>query len=135
MVYLTRRERFNAAHRLFHPGLSEEENLRLYGPCANPNYHGHNYQLFVTVRGKPDAQSGLVMNLKELSTLIRTEIIAYLDHKNLNLEVPFLHGMVPSCENVAMSIFHRLKPLIRGCELYSVRLVETENNSVEYFGD
>ncbi|MCS6917840.1 MAG: 6-carboxytetrahydropterin synthase [Chitinophagales bacterium] len=135
MIYLTRRERFNAAHRLFQPALSEEENQRLFGVCANPNYHGHNYQLLVTVRGIPDARTGLVMNLKELSQLIRSEIIDHLDHKNLNLEVPFLQGMVPSCENVAKAIFHRLRPHLKGCELHCVKLIETENNYVEYFGD
>ncbi|MCS6991619.1 MAG: 6-carboxytetrahydropterin synthase [Chitinophagales bacterium] len=134
MVYLTRRERFSAAHRLYHPGLSEEENERVFGPCANPNYHGHNYELFVTVRGEPDPQTGLIMNLKELSQLIRREVIEYLDHRNLNEEVPFLQGIVPSCENVAKAIFHRLQPLLHGCALHSVKLVETENNFAEYFG-
>ena len=135
MVYLTRKEHFNAAHRLYHPHWSDEQNEEVFGKCANKNYHGHNYNLFVTVKGEPDPNTGIIVNLKELSTMIQSVITDKLDHKNLNLEVDFLKGIMPSTENVARAIFNQLKPHIKGCELYSIRLFETENNFAEYFGN
>src|SRR5689334_8352786 len=135
MVYLTRKEHFNAAHRLFNPKWSEERNEEVFGKCSGKHFHGHNYNLFVTVKGEPDPDSGIIINLKELSQLIRSTILEKLDHKNLNIEVDFLHGMVPSTENLARAIWKELKPHILGCELYCVRLFETENNFAEYFGE
>jgi 6-pyruvoyltetrahydropterin/6-carboxytetrahydropterin synthase len=134
MVYLTRKEHFNAAHRLYNPRWTDEQNQAIFGRCANKNYHGHNYNLYVTVKGEPDPDTGIIVNLKELSLLIQSAITEPLDHKNLNVEVDFLQGIMPSTENVAKAIFERLQPLIRGAALHSVRLYETENNFAEYFG-
>lgn len=136
MVYLTRRERFSAAHRLFDPALSDEENDRIYGPCSNPNWHGHNYILWVTIRGEVNQGTGYVVDLKQLSRIIRDRVVIKLDHKNINLEVEFMQGKYVSTENLAMGIWDELEPAIRdlGVELHSVKLQETENNSVEYFG-
>ena len=136
MIYITRKESFNAAHRLFRPEWTDEKNLEIFGKCSNPNWHGHNYTLFVTVKGNLDPVTGLVMNLKDLSNLIREEIIEKIDHKNLNLEVDFLRDMQISTENIAITIFNILKPLIenKGAILHCVKIVETENNFVEYYG-
>jgi 6-pyruvoyltetrahydropterin/6-carboxytetrahydropterin synthase len=136
MVFLTRRERFSAAHRLFNPELSDEENDRIYGPCANPNWHGHNYILWVTISGEVDPGTGYVVDLKELSNIIRERVIIKLDHKNINTEVDFMQGQYVSTENLAMGIWGELEPAITrlGVALHSVKLEETENNSVEYFG-
>jgi 6-pyruvoyltetrahydropterin/6-carboxytetrahydropterin synthase len=137
MVYLTRRERFNAAHRLFRPDWSDEKNNEVYGKCANPNWHGHNYTLFVTVRGEINPELGYVVNLKTLSRIIQDTVIEKVDHKNLNLEVDFMKGRLASTENIATAIWEQLAPRVRklGVELHSIRLEETENNSVEYFGN
>jgi 6-pyruvoyltetrahydropterin/6-carboxytetrahydropterin synthase len=136
MIYITRKETFNAAHRLFRPEWSDEKNLEIFGKCSNPNWHGHNYTLFVTVKGIPDPVTGLVMNLKDLSALIREEIIEKIDHKNMNLEVDFMKDLLASTENVAIAIFNILRPLIEKNRaiLHGVKLIETENNFVEYFG-
>ena len=136
MIYLTRRERFNAAHRLFRDDWSEEKNSQVYGKCANPNWHGHNYILFVTVRGNIKPELGYVVDLKTLSKVIRVNIIDRLDHKNLNIEVDFLKGMIASTENITMAIWKELEPEIKALdvELHSIRIEETENNFVEYFG-
>jgi len=137
MVHLTRRERFSAAHRLFNPALSDEENEALYGPCSNPNWHGHNYILWVTVKGDVNPDTGYVVDLKQLSRIIREQVIVKLDHKNVNLEVDFMKGQYVSTENLARGIWKELDPYIReiGVELHSVKIQETENNSVEYFGE
>ncbi len=135
MVYLTRKEHFNAAHRLYNPKWSDEENETVFGKCANKHFHGHNYNLFVTVKGVPDADTGLIVNLKELSIIIKSKVVDQLDHKNLNLEVELLKGKIPSTENLAIAIWNELKPHINGCTLHSVKLFETENNFAEYFGD
>ncbi len=137
MVHLTRRERFSAAHRLFNPALSDEENEALYGPCSNPNWHGHNYILWVTVKGDVNPDTGYVVDLKQLSRIIREQVIVKLDHKNVNLEVDFMKGQYVSTENLARGIWKELDPFIReiGVELHSVKIQETENNSVEYFGE
>ncbi len=136
MIYLTRRERFNAAHRLFRDDWSEEKNSQVYGKCANPNWHGHNYILFVTIRGNIKPELGYVVDLKTLSKVIRVNIIDRLDHKNLNIEVDFLKGMIASTENITMAIWQELEPEIKALdvELHSIRIEETENNFVEYFG-
>ena len=136
MVTITHREHFNAAHRLFRPDFSDEKNLQVFGKCSNPNWHGHNYILYVTVRGEVDPHTGFVVNLKSLSQLIREKVIDKLDHKNINLEVDFMSGRLASTENLAMAIWEELEEGIRqlGGLLHSIRVEETENNSVEYFG-
>ncbi len=137
MIYLTRRERFSAAHRLFNPELTDEENATIYGPCANPNWHGHNYTLWITIRGEVNPETGYVVDLKQMSRIIRDKVITKLDHKNINLEVDFMAGQYVSTENLAMGIWKELETSITdlGTELHSVKLQETENNSVEYFGN
>lgn len=137
MVYLTRRERFNAAHRLFRPEWSDEKNKEVYGKCSNPNWHGHNYILFVTVKGEINPELGYAVDLKTLSNVIQATIIDKVDHKNLNLEVDFMKGRLASTENMAIAIWEELEPEIRelGVDLYSIRIEETENNSVEYLGN
>jgi 6-pyruvoyltetrahydropterin/6-carboxytetrahydropterin synthase len=135
-VYITRRETFNAAHKLWQPNWSEEKNNEVFGRCANKNWHGHNFVLFVTVCGDPDPETGFVMNLKDLSAIIKQEVTEKLDHKNLNLDVSFLEGIMASTENIAIAIWEILEPKIAtyGAELSKIKLVETENNFVEYFG-
>jgi 6-pyruvoyltetrahydropterin/6-carboxytetrahydropterin synthase len=137
MIYITRREHFNAAHKLFNPAWDEEKNAEVFGKCANPNWHGHNYNLFVTVKGKVNPDTGYSVNLKDLSSIIRIYITDKLDHKNLNLDVDFLKGLMPSTENVAIAIWKQLTPHIKAlnCKLHSIKLYETENNYVEYFGE
>lgn len=137
MVHLTRREHFNAAHRLFREDYTDEQNLAVFGKCSNPNWHGHNYELFVTVYGKVDSDTGFVINLKTMSEIINRCVIDKLDHKNINLEVDFMHGKLASTENIAIGIWNELKPHFSklNAKLYSVKLCETENNYVEYFGE
>lgn len=137
MVYLTRRERFSAAHRLFNPGLSDQENAKRYGACSNPNWHGHNYVLWVTVKGDVDQDTGYVVDLKALGTLIRERVINKLDHKNINLEVDFMKGLYVSTENLAVAVWNELKGPVEelGISMHCVKIEETENNFVEYFGD
>jgi len=136
MIYITRRERFNAAHRLFLPNLNDAENLNIFGKCSNPNWHGHNYELFVTIKGNTNQETGFLMNLTDLSFIIKKYIIEPLDHKNINLEVPFMKNIVPTTENLAMMIWKQIEPhLIQyNVKLHCVKIVETENNFVEYFG-
>ena len=136
MIYLTRRERFNAAHRLFKKEWSDEENFAVFGKCSNPNWHGHNYVLFITVKGEIDQETGFVINLKDLSKIVRAKIIDKVDHRNLNLDVDFMKGKITSAENIAIAIWEELeKDLISiKCELHCIKLVETENNSIEYYG-
>ncbi|WP_262248936.1 6-pyruvoyl trahydropterin synthase family protein [Parapedobacter soli] len=137
MIYLTRRERFNAAHKLYRKEWSQEQNEAVFGKCSNPNWHGHNYELFVTVKGEVDPQTGFVIDLKELKSIIETHVIEKLDHRNVNLDVDFMQGKMASTEVLAIEIFNQLKPHVEahGALLHAVKLVETENNSVEYFGD
>ena len=137
MLFITRKEHFNAAHKLYNTQWSEEKNAEVFGKCSNPNWHGHNYDLFVTVKGNVNPETGFIVNLKELSTVIRVEICDKLDHKNLNLDVDFLQGVMTSTENVAIAIFNILAPKIKSlsAELHSIKLYETENNYVEYFGN
>jgi len=139
MVYVSRKEHFNAAHRLYNPNWTKEKNQEVFGPCANENWHGHNFELIVTVKGKPDKDTGYVIDLKRLSTLIRTCIIEKVDHKNLNLDVDFLQGFIPSCENVIMKFWEILAPRIKevasSAKLHSIKLYETPRNFVEYFGE
>jgi 6-pyruvoyltetrahydropterin/6-carboxytetrahydropterin synthase len=135
MVYLTRREHFNGAHRLYNTSWTEEKNFEMFGKCANKNWHGHNFDLFVTVKGTPDSGTGFIMNAHELSRIIKREVTERLDHKNFNVDVPELVGIMPSTENIVMQIWKWLIPHIKGCTLHCVKLVETENIYVEYFGE
>jgi len=136
MVFLTRVETFNAAHKLYNPKWSDAENLEVFGKCANPNWHGHNYELHVTVKGSPDKETGFIFNAKTLGDLIKEEVIERIDHKNLNLDVDFMKGIQTSAENLAIAIWNRLQPHIeaRGIQLHAVRLYETPKIYVEYFG-
>jgi len=136
MIYITRRERFNAAHRLFRPDFSDEKNMEVFGKCSNPNWHGHNYELFITVKGKINSETGFLINLKELSVVVNEYVIIKLDHKNINLEVDFMQGKLASTENLAKAIWEELTIPLKnlGTELHCIKLVETENNYVEYFG-
>lgn len=135
-VFLTRRERFNAAHRMFHEEWDDEKNLEVYGKCSNPNWHGHNYVLYVTVKGDIKPEIGYVVNLKVLSKIINEHVIEHLDHKNINLEVSFMKDRIPSSENLAIAIWEQLEPHIQklGIELHCIKIEETENNFVEYYG-
>ncbi len=136
MVYLTRKERFNAAHKLWVEDWSKQKNFEVFGKCANPNWHGHNYDLFVTVKGNPDPTTGFVIDAKKLSKLIKEVIIDKLDHSNLNLDVPFIpKNLQPTTENLVILIWNQLLPHIKDCELHSIKLVETENIYAEYFGE
>jgi 6-pyruvoyltetrahydropterin/6-carboxytetrahydropterin synthase len=138
MIYVSRLEHFNAAHKLNNPNWSLAKNKEVFGPCANVNWHGHNYELIVTVKGKPDPETGFVIDLKKLSTLIRENIIQKVDHKNLNLDVPFMEGKLASTENLVIEFWNILEPLIRkisSAKLHSLKLYETPRNYVEYFGE
>lgn len=136
MIYITRKEHFNAAHKLHRPEWSEEKNAEIFGKCANPNWHGHNYELFVTVKGEPAVETGFVVDLKFLSKLIKERVIDKLDHKNINMDVDFMSGKMASTEILTIAIWDQLEKEIatEGCELHCVKLYETENNFVEYFG-
>jgi 6-pyruvoyltetrahydropterin/6-carboxytetrahydropterin synthase len=133
-VFVTRRETFSASHRLYNPKLSEKQNIEVYDKCASPNGHGHNFVLEITVVGEPQQQTGYVMDLRKLKTIVREEIISKVDHKHLNFDVDFLKGVIPTSENIAKAIWKILTNKITEATLYSVRLQETENNSVEYRG-
>ena len=137
MVCITRREHFSAAHRLFLPEYTDEENFAVFGKCSNPNWHGHNYILFVTVKGEADPRTGLVIHLRHVSKLIEEKILNKVDHKNLNLEVDFLKGKIPTSENVAIGIWNELAGDIKGLGglLHCVRLEQSENNIIEYYGE
>lgn len=136
MVYLTRSEHFNAAHKLYNPNWSAEQNEAVFGKCANENWHGHNYELLVTVKGVPDPGTGFVFDVKRLSTLIREHIIEKLDHRNLNLDVDFMRGQMCSTENLAIAIWNQLLPhLPASVQLHAIKLYETPRIYVEYFGE
>jgi len=135
MVYLTRQEHFNAAHKLYNPNWSNEQNNAVFGVCANENWHGHNYDLYVTVKGNPDPETGFVYDVKKLSQLIKSQVIDKLDHKNLNLDVDFMADKLCSTENLAIAIWEQLAPHLPGSvELHCIKLYETPRIYVEYFG-
>jgi 6-pyruvoyltetrahydropterin/6-carboxytetrahydropterin synthase len=136
-VYITRKEHFNAAHKLYREDWSAEKNEQVFGKCANHNWHGHNFNLYVTVKGIPSEETGFIVDLKKLSILIRTEIVERLDHKNINLDVDFMKGKMASTENLCLGIWDILRPKIEamGCKLHAIKLYETENNYAEYFGE
>jgi 6-pyruvoyltetrahydropterin/6-carboxytetrahydropterin synthase len=138
MIYVTRRETFNAAHRMYREEWNAEQNESVFGKCANPNWHGHNYNLFVTVKGEVNDNNGYLIDLKQLKVIIQEHVIEKLDHKNLNLDVDFMKGKMATTELLCIGIFTQLRAPIEANEgvfLHSVRLHETENNSAEYFGD
>lgn len=134
-VEITRREEFSASHRLHDPTLSDERNRELYGICNNPNGHGHNYELEATVRGEVPA-TGMVMNLTDLMRILRERVLPQVDHKHLNHDVPFLQGVIPTAENVAIALWEQIEPQVRryGCRLHRIRLFESRNSYVDYLG-
>ena len=135
-VYITRREHFNAAHKLWRKEWSDEKNEAVFGKCSNKNWHGHNFNIFVTVKGVPSSDTGFVINLKDLSIIMKEYVVEALDHKNLNLDVPFMKDILPSTENLVIKIWEQIDEPIKaaGGVLSKIRLEETENNYVEYYG-
>ena len=135
-IYITRRETFNAAHKLRRDDWSDEENEKVFGKCSNQNWHGHNFELFVTVKGIPSKDTGFVINLKESGDILKNGVIEKIDHKNINLDVDFMSGKMSSTENLVIGIWEQIEKdiLNLGGELAKIKLVETENNFVEYFG-
>lgn len=137
MVYVTRKAHFNAAHRLNNPSKSEEWNAQTFGKCNYPNWHGHNYVIEVTVAGKPDPDTGYVIDLGKLKKVMEDKILEPCDHRNLNMDVPFLKGVIPTSENLVIAFYDELKEAVEdiaaeGSKLYSVKLFETERNIAEY---
>lgn len=139
MIYISRKEHFNAAHKLYNPAWSKERNIEVFGPCANDHWHGHNFDLIVTVKGHPDPETGFVVDLKKLSKLIQQEVTDKLDHKNINLDVDFMKDKMASCENLIVEIWkilnRQLPTITKNGKLHSLRLYETPRNYVEYFGE
>lgn len=136
LVYFTRRERFCAAHKLWNPKWDAATNHDMYGKCAHENWHGHNYVLFVTVKGIPDPDSGMIMDLRDLKRVIKDNVIIKMDHRNLNLDVDFLQGKISTAENLVKAIWEELEKPIEeiGVQLHQIKVIETENNYAEYFG-
>ncbi len=139
MIYVSRKEHFNAAHKLYNPNWDHAKNEEVFGPCANEHWHGHNFEMIVTVKGKPDPDTGFVVDLKKLSILIRERVIEKVDHKNLNIDVDFMQGKMASCEILIEEFWKILAPALgeitdRGV-LHSIRLYETPNNFVDFFGE
>ena len=135
MIYVTRRETFSAAHRLFNPMWDDAGNARVFGKDANPHGHGHTYTLEVTVRGESDPATGMVLDLRDLRDLIRRALIDKVDHTNLNVDVAFLAGVMPSVENIVVACWRELAPLLGPGQLFRLRLWESEKNSVEFYGE
>lgn len=139
MVFVSRHEHFNAAHKLYNPSWSLEKNEEVFGPCANENWHGHNFELIVTVKGDPDPDTGFVVDLKKLSQLIRTKVTSKVDHKNLNVDVDFMKGKMASTENLAIEfwkiLYSELPSISSTATLHCIKLYETPRNFVEYFGE
>jgi 6-pyruvoyltetrahydropterin/6-carboxytetrahydropterin synthase len=136
IFYLTRKEHFNAAHKLYNPAWSKEKNNEVFGKCANDNWHGHNFELFVTVKGSPDPETGFIVDAKLLSKLIKEYVVDVLDHRNLNLDVPFMKGKICSIENLVFEIWQQLAgKMPAGVSLHCIKLVETPRIYVEYFGE
>jgi 6-pyruvoyltetrahydropterin/6-carboxytetrahydropterin synthase len=135
MIYLTRVENFNAAHKLSNPAWSKEKNEEVFGKCANENWHGHNYELHVTIKGNPDPETGFVFNAKTLGVIIRDTVIEKIDHRNLNLDVDFMKGKFTSAENLAIAIWDQLaKQIPAEVQLHCIKLYETPRIYVEYYG-
>ena len=136
MIFVTRVEHFNAAHKLWNENWTVEKNKEVFGKCSNEHFHGHNYELHVTVKGEPQPDTGFVVNAKSLGDLIKLKIVEEVDHKNLNIDVEFLKGKFTSAENLAIGIWNELQPDIEkmGVALHCVKLIETRSIYVEYFG-
>ena len=135
-VAVYRKEHFNAAHKLYNPNWSQQQNEQVFGKCANQNWHGHNYELYVTVKGQPNRDTGFVCDVKELSRIINQYVIEHIDHKNLNVDVPFMKDLLCSTENLAIAIWKQLQPqLPAGVQLHGIKLYETPRIFVEYFGE
>ena len=134
IVSVTRRLTFNAAHRVHNPELSDEENRTLFGKCNNPNWHGHNYTLDVSVDGEIDPRTGYVCDLSQLKAIVEREIVNIVDHKNFNLDVPFMKDVIPTSENIVTAFWNILAPTVKPGKLVRLTLWETENNYVEYTG-
>lgn len=133
-VTVTRRLKFNAAHRVHNPALSDQENQAIFGKCNNPNWHGHNYTLDVSVRGEIDPRTGYVIDLSQLKAIVEREVVNYVDHKNLNLDVPFMRDVIPTSENIIVAFWRALAPVVTPGTLVRLVLWETDNNYVEYDG-
>ena len=133
-VFITRQVHFNAAHRLHNPTKSQAWNQRQYGLCTNPHWHGHNYVLEGTVKGQPDPETGYIIDLGELKRILHTAVVDKCDHRNLNEEVPFLRGIIPSTENLVIAFWQQIEPQLKTGKLHCVRLFETPRNYAEYFG-
>ena len=135
MVYVTRKVHFNGAHKLYNPKWSEEKNEEIFGRCANKNWHGHNFDLYVTVKGEPNLDTGFVMDLKKLKVILNEKVVSKLDHRNFNVDVDFLKDIMPSIENIVMKIWEQILPeLPDDVQLHCIKLYETENQYVEYYG-
>lgn len=135
MIFLTRHEHFNAAHKLYNPEWTEEKNVAVFGKCANSNWHGHNYELIITIKGEVNQETGFLMDAKKLSEILQIHVCEKLDHRNLNLDVAFMHGKLASTENLAISIWGQITPhLPTNVKLHCVKLYETRSICVEYFG-
>ena len=134
-VTVTRRLQFNAGHRVHNPSLSDADNARLFGKCNNLNGHGHNYTLDVSVRGPIDEQTGYVIDLGALKALVNTHVVDLIDHRNLNLDVAFMRGVIPTSENIIVAMWKELQPVVQPGRLTRLVLWETPNNYVEYTGD
>jgi 6-pyruvoyltetrahydropterin/6-carboxytetrahydropterin synthase len=135
MVYVTRKAHFCAAHRLYNPDWSDERNAAVFGKCNNPNGHGHNYDMEVTVAGDPPRETGMVIDLKKLADIIEAELIERVDHKHMNVDVDFMRGCIPTAENMAIAFWKVLEPKITEGRLFSIKLYESGNNFVEYRGN
>jgi 6-pyruvoyltetrahydropterin/6-carboxytetrahydropterin synthase len=139
MVYVSRKEHFNAAHKLYNSAWSEDKNNEVFGACANSNWHGHNFDLVVTVSGIPDPDTGFVLDLKRLGHLVREEVISKVDHKNLNIDVDFMRGKMPTIEIFIMEIWKILSPKIKEFtstgKLHKLLLTETNKQFAEYYGE
>ena len=136
MVYITRIEHFNAAHKLYNPSWPRERNEEVFGKCANENWHGHNFELHVTLKGVPDPETGFVFDVKKLSIIVKEHVIDKLDHKNLNMDVPFMKDTICSIENLVTAIWQQLVPhLPASVQLHCLKLYETPRIYVEYYGN
>jgi 6-pyruvoyltetrahydropterin/6-carboxytetrahydropterin synthase len=134
MVFVTRKAHFSAAHRLFNPKFTDEQNEAVFDKCNNPRGHGHNYTIEVTVAGEPDPETGYVIDLKKLADVIDEQILTKFDHKHLNYDVPELEGIIPTAENIALVSWRLIEPHIKNGKLYNVRIAESDNNFAEYHG-
>lgn len=135
MVYLTRVEHFNAAHKLYVNEWSKDKNIEMFGKCCNPHFHGHNFEIYVTVKGVPDSNTGFIMNVHDLSKIIKKEIVERFDHKNLNLDIEYFKKVQPSSENFVILIWEILNNKLKNCTLHCIKLQETDRIYVEYYGE